>query len=130
MDDAAPTLGQLLDRALTEDWSGRPLPRIRQIRSHLTRYASWLGYALKECPAHAYYVSEDRRQVLIEDKAGDYSASYRKNIPSGQKSQTARHPWLAHFSCRQHIPQGGLMGGDAVSLLGGLAPKRGRTVER
>ncbi len=38
--------------------------------------------------------------------------------------------WSAHLSTRQHTPQGDLTGGDAGSLLGGLALKRGRTAAR
>jgi hypothetical protein len=79
MPNADPTLGQLLERALADAWPELSLPRQRQLRSHVTRYAAFLGYALKDCPAHAYHLSDDCRQTLI-DQHDDFSSSYRKNI--------------------------------------------------
>jgi hypothetical protein len=66
-----------------------------------------------------------------EDEAIDLHASISGTMQSnGQKFQTVRHPWLARLSCSRHIPHGGVTGEDAVSLLGGLVPKRGRTAAR
>jgi hypothetical protein len=80
MSDADPTLGQLLDRAVTEAWAAWPPSRLRQLKSHVARYADWLGAPLKECPPRAYHLPEDRRRALIDRAAAHCSDSYRRNI--------------------------------------------------
>ena len=71
-------LDQLLNTAIRE---GCFLPsRVKPLRSHLKRYAAWLGVEPASCPPERYHLPKDRRDELITNGPGKFSATYRKNI--------------------------------------------------
>src|SRR5262245_41146248 len=71
-------LDQLLNTAIRE---GCFLPsRIKPLRSHVKRYDAWLGADPASCPPESYPLPKDRRDELITNGRGKFSAAYRKNI--------------------------------------------------
>ena len=71
-------LNQLLDIAIRE---GCFQPsRVKPLRSHIKRYAGWLGTEPATCPPTLYHLPKDRRHALINSPPGNFSPAYRKNI--------------------------------------------------
>jgi hypothetical protein len=71
-------LDQLLNIAIRE---GCFQPsRVKPLRSHIKRYAGWLGTEPAACLPALYHLPKDRRDELINSAPGDFSPAYRKNI--------------------------------------------------
>jgi hypothetical protein len=71
-------LDQLLNTAIRE---GCFQPsRVKPLRSHIKRYAGWLGAEPAACPPEVYHLPKDRRDGLINSAPGTFSPAYRKNI--------------------------------------------------
>ena len=71
-------LDQLLDMAIRERCF---LPsRVKPLRSHIKRYAAWLGFDPASCPPERYHLPKERRDALINSAPGKFSPTYRKNI--------------------------------------------------
>src|SRR5215475_3909220 len=71
-------LDQLLNTAIRE---GCFQPsRVKPLRSHIKRYAGWLGAEPAACPPALYHLPNDRRDALINNAPGNFSPAYRKNI--------------------------------------------------
>src|SRR5215813_2650743 len=71
-------LNQLLDTAIRE---GCFQPsRVKPLRSHIKRYAGWLGTDPASCPPALYHLPKERRDALINTAPGKFSDSYRRNI--------------------------------------------------